>query len=535
MPPTNDDLLDLIQIGQTCLAKGRLSLSTAEFRRVANAGAQTGWPDQENFLRLGFSVPELKEQAEQRFLRNHFFSQTPARLERLWHRFFADTAPEDTSRLIILSRIAWKRLMYLPFEKAFRQCLLNTACKAEHVSDMSTLELKSALFCSNLISAIPLSLRIVQELVRRNEASDEALQDARFRMSYFSALPESDRESFLATEINPDLIDSYFVGDAPVSGKINIFYRASRVRHSPTKSEASNEVMDRILEICTQDGIPVAFRRAPCNPTRPPAFNGAPSLSFHTIAENARPEARHIKDSHLKGIVAIDTHGYSGWGQWASAQMADIPSPSADRTARLKARYVESLNTYARAPTEPFVKPAGKYVALFLQLESDTTQVAANVSLTQAIETVCVWGANNNVEIVIKRHPSCESHKVAVHLNAASKQAHVHISKAHIHDIACDAICVVTCNSGSGFEVLLQGKTVITTGGCDYRQATHPATTPRELRIALNKVKAGYRIPEDHIHGFVQAYIDRTCIDTIDGDLDAQIRAQILTPLCKYL
>jgi len=62
----------------------------------------------------------------------------------------------------------------------------------------------------------------------------------------------------------------------------------------------------------------------------------------------------------------------------------------------------------------------------------------------------------------------------------------VQVSEASVHDLIEKSRVVITQNSSTGFEALMQKKTVITCGKSDYRHATLTAKTPGDLRDALD-------------------------------------------------
>jgi hypothetical protein len=508
-----------------------------EFRKLIAAAYAETWPKYEAFLEHGRKHGDSDVAALASInLLNHFgYSRPQKQLLSQWDDVFKQV--KETKNLgdyLTLARIAAKRLSKARYDKIIGLAFRQWGSGLDDPSGLSDSQLKQVRRFASAVCLAGDETALLDEFDRRGMDSGLWRRNLNHAKAMHDALSSSLSDIYWRRWSDGLALEDILNGGVAEAGVLNVYPKLFLNPDMPEREAYMLPFLRRLYALADDRGLKVKYQRASCNPTiAPPAEDGAMAVSFHTIADEARPGSLHIKESHLRDIVSVDRTGYSAWGEVAKAPMTGLAEPDGAFGERLRERYVERDYSYLGDPARAFEAPAENYLAVFLQINQDTTQVATKIPLTQLIRIVAVWARNHQAHVVFKRHPACQSFEVALALNREVDGGFVHASDASIHDIARDATGVVTTNSGSGFEALLQGKTVITTGQSDYQQATLKARTPDDLRETLTAVVAGKRVAPDKIASFVEAYIKRHCIDMIDGDLDAQIEQHVLGPLME--
>jgi capsule polysaccharide modification protein KpsS len=96
----------------------------------------------------------------------------------------------------------------------------------------------------------------------------------------------------------------------------------------------------------------------------------------------------------------------------------------------------------------------------------------------------------SGVRVVAKRHPYCRSATIERALKDLVAAGDLIVDDGSVRDLIAGALAVVTVNSGVGFEALVHGKPVITTGRSAYGYAAHPVADADELTVALRNFPA---------------------------------------------
>lgn len=525
----------LIARAEEMLSKGVLHLNLRQLKKTVKAGLSQTWPRLQAFLELARQHDDeaVAAKANVSWLDQFGFSLAQKDIFAHWDQVFEQVCRTKTlGDYLILSRISAKRMARGRYNRVVRQALSDWGHGLAHPADLNNAELLQVRRLANQIDLAGDEEAILDELDRRGA-------------DYGSARRFLAHAKNMHREVSSDLVELYWRrydvqgdlknlldGETARVGVLNIYPRLFLNPDKPQRDAYVVPFLKRLSAMSKARGLPAVFRRASCNSTAAPIFEeGAKCVSFHSIADEKRPWALHLKESHLRGFVAVDRSGYSAWGEVAAMPLEDLDAADPDFAQRLQQTYVERENSFFVGGAQGFTPPRGQYIAVFLQVSQDTTQVAGKIPQNQLIDIVVGWAAAQQFDVVFKRHPVCSNHEVGLSLQQASQSDFVHVSDANIHDIARGAEAIVTTNSGSGFESLLQGKTVVTTGRCDYQQATLKARSPDKLVQTLSEVKNGRRVDPDEVAAFVEAYLKRMCIDIAVGDIDAQIDAKILQPL----
>jgi len=118
----------------------------------------------------------------------------------------------------------------------------------------------------------------------------------------------------------------------------------------------------------------------------------------------------------------------------------------------------------------------------------DTVASLACFDGISLVPAVANFYKNTTTQVIVKRHPYCNSKSVERCLNHLQETAGIVVSNASVHDLISNAKTVFTVNSGVGLEALLHKKPVVVTGECDYAYAvSSQAKSPAELQDILQQ------------------------------------------------
>lgn len=245
-------------------------------------------------------------------------------------------------------------------------------------------------------------------------------------------------------------------------------------------------------------------------------------ISYHTSAP-ANPRHLHIQESPLAGRCSFDHSGFAGYSSIATDHSAirrfvrDIPEEALKQNQHeMHERYVSAnVSKYLQASHgEPI---SGPYVFVALQIPTDIVSRLAYISGTELLKNVVAHYRGTGVKVVVKRHPFCGSMGVQKCLDELEAAGDIIRTENSIHSIITNAHLVLTVNSGVGLEALIQGKSVIVSGACDYSYAATTVRGPEELReiLSANLGSNERRIQEllyYYVHRFTLPASDVECI-----------------------
>jgi Capsule polysaccharide biosynthesis protein len=245
-------------------------------------------------------------------------------------------------------------------------------------------------------------------------------------------------------------------------------------------------------------------------------------VSYHTSAP-ANPRHLHIQESPLAGRCSFDHSGFAGYSSIATDHSVirrfvhNIPEEALKQNQReMYERYVSTnVSKYLQASRgKPISSP---YVFVALQIPTDIVSRLAYISGTELLKNVVAHYRGTGVKVVVKRHPFCGSMGVQKCLDELEAAGDIILTENSIHSIIANAQLVLTVNSGVGLEALIQGKSVIVSGACDYSYAATTVRGPEELREILfsNPASTERRIQEllyYYVHRFTLPASDVECI-----------------------
>jgi len=216
------------------------------------------------------------------------------------------------------------------------------------------------------------------------------------------------------------------------------------------------------------------------------------TLLYH-LEGTSSPQSWIYKEASLPGYVHIDPKGYAGWSRVAKNgidhRIGLITDSEADEFhSALVAEYITGkISKYPQGTVAP---PEGNYYFFPLQLIDDSVQRLARIKMLDLAAVVARELAQESRRIVFKRYPLCKSEIVSNFLKSVCNETTIIQTKASIHDLIQNAECIITVNSGVGFEALLQLKPVFVAGTCDYQAACHELKIIDDIANIPTKLKA---------------------------------------------
>ncbi len=254
-------------------------------------------------------------------------------------------------------------------------------------------------------------------------------------------------------------------------------------------------------------------------------------LAWHGNAK--APQRWLYKAGHVPGRLHWDRTGYSGWSETAALtaeEIAAVPGEVAEGYfARPVAAHIASGASKHRQDGRATVEGEG-FVFVPLQLANDSVIALKSFpepyldGMALAVAALAASGA----EVVVKRHPHCADPRVERWL--ASLPPGARVTAASIHAILPRARCVVTLNSGVGFEALLHLRPVVTLGRADYAPVAVALDDPAAAPDAVTRAVAGF--DADAVRRFVVLALERHGLDLAD---EASVGRAVLRALCHNL
>jgi len=223
------------------------------------------------------------------------------------------------------------------------------------------------------------------------------------------------------------------------------------------------------------------------NPIMPFGRPGVIVINVHTTADHIN--TFHVKRGYLNKQFYLDSKGYSGWAELATSRRLYEETQNADEKAAQA--YVENYRTAMLErnisklpqPAKHFEPQGRPYFFLPMQVFNDTVIKLSRIDYFDFVKGAAEAVRENEHDLVIKRHPRCESKKVFSLLSELSKKPNIRISNTSVTSLIKSCKAVLCINSGVGFESLFYYKPVITVGVSDYEWVTRPVHTLTDLGL----------------------------------------------------
>jgi hypothetical protein len=199
------------------------------------------------------------------------------------------------------------------------------------------------------------------------------------------------------------------------------------------------------------------------------------------------PDIWHLKTGYLPGYFYFDKYGYSGWSSLAQEYDCDTNVDDIrDEMQTFCDNYISSNSSRIEQPHETFI-PSEPYVLVLQQLPNDSVMTFAHLDCQALMDEVTELYRDTEYTVCTKEHPQLapDKHKGDKPISISPDVFH---ATGSVHKIIAGASAVYTVNSGSGFEALLHGKRVFTSGDCDYHWVTNPIKTVEDLQNSIHLI-----------------------------------------------
>jgi hypothetical protein len=246
-------------------------------------------------------------------------------------------------------------------------------------------------------------------------------------------------------------------------------------------------------------------------------------FSYHTCGNNEHQW--HIKEGYLPYLFTFDRTGYSGWlsgihsdnfkNAWQNCDenfaIQNILELGKQVTKNNISKYPQGYSTDASLKgLVGHPKASKKFLFLPLQMPDDTVVQLSRFPYIEAVSQIIKAALVYDQPLIIKRHPLCEAPEIEKLLDSVRSLSNVCISSAPIHEIFKRSKAVICCNSGVGFEALLQGLQVWTFGASDYSPVTHEIFKIADFAKAMQDTT---KISQAKISTFLCTYLHECCVD----------------------
>lgn len=212
-------------------------------------------------------------------------------------------------------------------------------------------------------------------------------------------------------------------------------------------------------------------------------------MSYHTVGQ--RKNRWHYKAGYLPDYLSFDQGGFSGWSSLYELEADKLQRYPVDVVDsfydKASSDYRENLRSkYKQAKPESIDQ--NDFIFIPMQVVNDVVISLKLFPQTylDAIKTVVKLLSEAGHTVVIKRHPMCEDRGVDKFVRTVGSDRII-VSTASVHTLLPKAKCVVTLNSGVGFEALMYLKPVVCLGKADYSKAGVEVAEPDDIVTAVDK------------------------------------------------
>lgn len=199
----------------------------------------------------------------------------------------------------------------------------------------------------------------------------------------------------------------------------------------------------------------ISYKIEPCNFISPiKKHSNAIVLGFH-IYDN--PENYWtIKRGYLPGYLYFNRTGYSGWAECTYDKNKKY---NCENLEEIKKYYIKN-NVSKGVQPEGADKTKKPYILVLAQKPNDTVSKLAHIKTLDLSALVQRAYVESDYTVYTKQHPG------------ANCLSGTNCIEGSLHTLIADADKIYTVNSGAGFEALLHGKHVFTSGKCEYQVVT---------------------------------------------------------------
>jgi len=222
-------------------------------------------------------------------------------------------------------------------------------------------------------------------------------------------------------------------------------------------------------------------------------------------------EAYYYAQTQFPWLFSCDTQG---WGAGSSAYpFAVVPAEGAGMAfEQLQQWILRGDSKFDQPPlgTNLSLLPKDPFIFYPCQLPHDETiRFHSTVSVADALTKTLEAGHSLGIPVVVKGHPVNPGSMEPLKQITAQFSGAIWIEAVNIQDCLRLAKCVVTVNSGTGFEALLHRKPLICLGRAEYDHVCHQ-TTLNNLRECIY---AAYPFSDALVKSFFEVWTG-WCYDT---------------------
>lgn len=232
------------------------------------------------------------------------------------------------------------------------------------------------------------------------------------------------------------------------------------------------------------------------------------------------PDIWHLKPSYLVNYFYFDRNGYSGWSELAQEYNYDVDVNSIrDEVQQFADNYIANNVSRFPQPEHAYI-PDEPYVLVLTQMSNDSVTDHAYIHTNVLLQKVAEVYKGSKYKVCVKAHPLSRQFD---HHPKPYRTPDIFEATGSIHKIIAGATAVYTMNSGAGFEALLHGKRVFTTGHCDYHWVTDVIKTDADLQASIDIIEQP--VDKDRIIKFLH-YCLNYHFATIDDEASIERKLQ---------
>ena len=285
---------------------------------------------------------------------------------------------------------------------------------------------------------------------------------------------------------------------------------------------------DRLPEILTEIGIEHDVLRVGHNGKKSKVIRMPNTLSLGWHLHGNLPDVWHVKTAYLVDYFYFDKHGYSGWSDLAQEYEYDVDIEDIrDEMQAFCNDYIASNLSRTIQPKEAFI-PAEPYVLVLLQRTNDSVMKFAHMESQVLLDEVTKLYKDTEYTVCVKSHPlsPTEWQERPEEIIISPDVFH---ATGSVHKIIAGATAVYTVNSGTGFEALLHGKRVFTSGDSDYHWVTTPVKNKQDLQDTMHLIEEP--VDKDEILRFLHYALNEYFVNVNDEEA---IKQRIKFAMSEY-
>jgi len=240
------------------------------------------------------------------------------------------------------------------------------------------------------------------------------------------------------------------------------------------------------------------------------------------------PDIWHLKTAYIPDYFYFDKHGYSGWSDLAQEYEYDVDIEDIrDEIQALCDSYITDNRSRNIQPQTAYI-PNEPYVLVLLQRTNDSVMGFAHMNSQTLLDEVTELYKDTEYTVCVKSHPLADPDKNAGDEDITMSPEVFHATGS-LHKIIAGATAVYTVNSGSGFEALLHGKRVFTSGDSDYHWVTTPVKNKQDLQDTMHLIEEP--VDKDEILKFLHYALNEYFININD---EQTIKQRIEFAMSEY-